>query len=161
VNLSYAIESAIRLHYDSAPLDDYERVLLVDMLIDELSDDHPDIELARYGIWSGTTTEWGKNGPGIVRRVPLVYVTLTDKKPSYTENTRTYMEVLRGKYCWFMSGGKWDDATTALDIFYHLPPEWHPEGQRYWVAAGDTEELALAEASKWAISWARRTEVTP
>lgn len=146
------IAVAIRLHYDEAPLDDYDRALLVDLLIDALPDGHPDVELARSGVWSGTLAEWLDVGPGIVRRVPLVRVELTDRKPDIFRS---------GGANWFVN--RKIKRVLECDELDDLPLEWFPDFDEdyHFRAEYDTDELALADASQRAIAWARRTEVTP
>lgn len=137
-------------HYDVQPLDDYDCALLVDRLIDALPDGHPDVELTRSGVWRGTLAGWLEVGPGLVQRVPLVRVELTDRKPWLSEEMG---------YAWWGYSIK----LSSLDSRDHpwrlkdtLPQEFFREKSysntwHYY----KTLELALDDASRRAIAWAR------
>ena len=158
--MTVAIESSMRemllhiidAHYDE-PDEPSHRVVWIDLALDHVGDS-ADVELARSGVWSGTLAEWLEVGPGIVRRVPLGRVELTDRKPHVGR-----------RFSWWGHSFKLPDHTpedrpwrlkdTLPQEFFSKkrdPSTWH-----YY----DTEELALADASRRAIAWARRTEVTP
>lgn len=130
------------------------RAAWIDVTLDHVGDS-ADVELARSGVWSGTLAEWLEVGPGIVRRVPLARVELTDRKPC----------ILNNFFCWWGHSFKLSDLSSfdkPWGLKDTLPQEffakkWHPNTWHYY----DTGELALADVSQRAIAWARRTEVTP
>lgn len=127
----------------------------LDYLLDMLPDGHPDVELARSGVWRGTLAEWLEVGPGIVRRVPLVSVEVTDRKPRKPE-----MYIGKRRIAWW----PWDEkrnARTTTRGEEDLPHDWFEKSEQQKWHYYDTDELALADASQRAIAWARRTDVTP
>jgi len=146
------LAGVLNAHY-LEPDEPSHRAVWIDLTLDHIGDS-ADVELARSGLWSGTLAEWLKVGPGIVRRVPLVSVELTDRKPHGGK-----------RFAWWGHSFKLTDLMPEdrpWRLKDTLPPEFFAEKKysstwHYY----DTEELALADASRRAIAWARRTEVTP
>lgn len=142
------LATLLDLHYagEWSPVRDY--------LLDLLPEGSPDYRLTESGVWSGTLAEWLEVGPGVVQRVPLVRAELTDRKPHVGR-----------RYAWWGYSFKLPDIdheNSPWRIKDGLPQEFfaekrHPSTWHNY----DTEELALADASRRAIAWARRTEVTP
>lgn len=142
-------------HYDVQPLGDYDRALLTDQLIDALPDGHPDVELTRSGVWRGTLADWLRDGPGLAQRVPLVRVELVDRKPSFVGEMG---------YAWW--GYSFElpfiyDVDNAWQLPDRMPQEFfrdkrYPNSWHYY----DTLELALDDASRRAIAWARNAKET-
>lgn len=107
-----------------------------DYLLELLDEGSPDYLLTLSGVWRGTLAEWLEVGPGLVRRVPVGRVELVDREP-YEINSR-----LIWHFC---------DTCGRSD---RLPNDWDVKEQRSSVFY-DTPELALADASRRAILWAR------
>lgn len=138
-------------HYDVQPLSDYDRALLTDQLIDALPDGHPDVELTRSGVWRGTLAEWLEVGPGLVQRVPLVRVELMDREPKIPT---VYDHVGKGRIGWWPWNESVNSRTTTRGK-EDLPHDWFEESQQQAWIRYDTRELALDDASRRAIAWAR------
>ena len=153
--MTVAIESSMRemllrildAHY-AEPDEPSHRAGWIDLTLDHVGDS-ADVELARSGVWSGTLAEWLEVGPGLVRRVPVGRVELVDREPKR-------LEIL---YVWYIYKKAWLLVEAPLEhpeFMRDLPNEWFSEiDNRHTQLPYDTLELALADASRRAIAWAR------
>jgi hypothetical protein len=102
-------------------------------------------EVGITGVWRGTLADWLEVGPGLVRRVALERVELSDREPEYDDEHADWIrEELAGKYSWF--------AYQHLELPYALPAAWFRK--RDWYPY-DTRQDAIDDASRRAIRWAR------
>lgn len=126
-----------------------------DYLLDLLKEGSPDYLLAESGVWRGTLADWLRDGPGLVRRLPVVRVELTNREPCHRMS----------KFYWYVARS----AKRLVEVDYcdneDLLSEWFPEENSdssrvsAWIPY-DTRELALDDASRRAIAWARNAKET-
>lgn len=130
-----------------------------DYLLETLDEGSPDHLLTESGVWRGTLGEWLEVGPGLVRRVPVERVELVDRKPWERRRVRR-----KDNYCWWGFSYKMTEMQDMGHMYFSkdtLPQEFFANTKDSGNASRwyyyDTPELALADASRRAIAWARLT----
>jgi len=138
-------------HYED-PDEPSHRAVWIDLTLDHVGDS-ADVELARSGVWRGTLADWLMVGPGLVRRLPVGRVELVDREP------RPRPGPSMTGHAWWGNSFKLPDIDATdrpWQISDGLPHEFfadkkHPTTWHFY----DTLALALDDASRRAIAWAR------